>query len=135
MSESTIRKLVEARLRVVNEVNSGKLSVTFGADLLGITRQGLWKLRRSVKKYWSSAVTGRKRGPKGYKRPTRGIILISAVDDCSRFGMANCYYHNNSQNAASFLIKMVREALFPIRAVGQIMAVNSRNLSLNSVGI
>ena len=45
------------------------------------------------------------------------IILISAVDDCSRWGMADCYWGNNSQNAANFLFKMVREAPFPIRAV------------------
>ncbi len=69
MSEAAIRKLVEARLRVVNEVNAGKLSVNSGAKLLGITRQGLWKLRRSVEKYGSSTITGRKRDPKGYQRP------------------------------------------------------------------
>ena len=200
MSEHTIRKLVEARLRVVNEVNAGKLSVESGAKILGITRQGLWKLRRSVERYGSSAITGRKRGPKGYQRPRnrtdkwieatvekyfrlygvgadricwlledvhihisratayrilvrkrlltpkqkgkrkpvmlyakgfpgeeiqidttepfgkKGIILISAVDDCSRWGMADCYYHNNSQNAANFVLKIVSESPFPIKA-------------------
>jgi len=200
MSDRTIRQLVEARLRVVNEVNEGKLSVESGAKILGITRQGLWKLRKSIGKYGSSAVTGRKRGPKGYQRPfnrtqkwiedtvekyfnlygvgadricwlledthihisratayrilvrrrlivpkekakrkpvilyakgypgeevqidttepfgKKGIILISAVDDCSRWGMADCYYHNNSQNAALFVAKIVREAPFPIKA-------------------
>ena len=201
MSEITIRKLVEARLRVVNEVNSGKLSISSGAKILGITRQGLWKLRKSVKRYRSSAITGRKRGPKCYHRAynrtrgwiedtvekyfdlygvgadricwlledthihisratayrilvrkrliipkakekrkpvtlyakgypgeevqidttepfgKKGIILVSAVDDCSRWEMADCYFHNNSQNAANFLLKMVREAPFPIKAV------------------
>jgi transposase InsO family protein len=201
MSEDAIRKLVEARLRVVNEVNQGKLSVESGAKLLGITRQGLWKLRKSIEKYGPSAITGRKRGPKYYQRPhnrtegwiedtvekyfnlygvgadricwlledvqihisratayrilvrrrlvipkekgkrkpvtlyakgypeeevqidttepfgKKGIILISAVDDCSRFGMADCYYHNNSVNAADFLLKMVGEAPSPIKAV------------------
>lgn len=69
MSErSTIRKLVEARLRVVNDVNSGKLSVSSGAKILDMTRQGLWKLRKSVKEHGSSAICGRKRGPKVYKR-------------------------------------------------------------------
>ena len=200
MSEAAIRKLVEARLRVVNEVNAGKLSANSGAKILGITRQGLWKLRRSVEKYGSSAVTGRKRGPKGYQRPInrterwiedtvvkyfnlygvgadricwlledvhihisratayrilvrkrlliprqkgkrkpvilyakgypgeevqidttepfgkKGIILISAVDDCSRWGMADCYYHNNSENAANFVKRIVGEAPFPIKA-------------------
>jgi len=45
-----------------------------------------------------------------------GIILISAVDDHSRWGMADCYYHNNSENAASFVLKIVREVPFPIKA-------------------
>ena len=143
MSETTIRKLVEARLRVVNEVNSGKLSVSSGAKILGITRQGLWKLRKSVEKYGSSAVCGRKRliipKSKEKRRPVtlyakgypgeeiqidttepfgkKGIILISTVDDCSRFGMADCYFYNNSQNAANFLLKIVREAPFPIKVV------------------
>ena len=200
MSEATIRKLIEARLRVVNEVNAGKLSVNSGAKILGITRQGLWKLRRSVEKHGSSAVMGRKRGPKGYQRPNnrterwientvekyfnlygvgadricwlledahihisratayrilvrkrllipkakgkrkpvtlyakgfpgeeiqidttepfgkKGIILISAVDDCSRWGMADCYHHNNSENAAAFVKRIIREAPFPIKA-------------------
>jgi len=199
MSETVIRKLVEARLRVVNEVNSRKLSVSSGAKILGITRQGLWKLRKSVEKYGSGAVTGRKRGPKAYRRPCnrtqrwvedtveryfnlygvgadricwlledvhihisratayrilvrrrliipkskekrrpailyakgypgeevqidttepfgkKGVILISAVDDCSRWGMADCYFHNNSENAAKFVLKIISEAPFPIR--------------------
>lgn len=201
MSKDAIRKLVETRLRVVNEVNSGKLSVGSGAKLLGITRQGLWKLRKSVEKHGSGAITGRKRGPKVYKRAynrtpkwiedtvekyfnlygvgadricwlledvhihisratayrilvrkrlilpkekrkrkpvtlyakgypgeevqidttepfgKKGIILISAVDDCSRWTMADCYFRNNSQNASLFLLKLVREAPFPIEAV------------------
>ena len=199
MSEATVRKLVEARLRVVNEVNSRKLSVSSGAKILGMTRQGLWKLRRSVREHGSSAVCGRKRGPRVYQRAhnrtqkwiedtvekyfnlygvgadricwlledthihisratayrilvsrrllipkskekrkpvtlyakgypgeevqidttepfgKKGIVLISAVDDCSRWGMANCYYHNNSQNAANFVLKIVSEAPFPIK--------------------
>lgn len=201
MSKHTICKLVETRLRVVNEVNSQKLSVESGAKLLGITRQGLWKLRKSVEKYGANAVTGRKRGPKSYyrvhnrtdkwiedtvekyfnlygvgadrigwlledvhlhisratvyrilirkrllfphqkekRKPVilyakgypgeevqidttepfgkKGIILISAVDDCSRWGMADCYFKNNSTKAANFLFKMVRQAPFPIKAV------------------
>jgi transposase InsO family protein len=200
MSKRELGKLIDTKLRVVNEVNSGKLSVNAGAKILGITRQGLWKLRRSVEKHGSSAVTGRRRGPKVYKRAynrkpgwiedtvekyfnlygvgadricwlledvhihisratvyrilvrkrliipkekgkrkpvtlyakgfpgeevqidttepfgKKGIILISAVDDCSRWGMADCYYHNNSENSAEFVKRIVREAPFPIRS-------------------
>lgn len=199
MSTRELGKLVDTKLRVVNEVNSGKLSVSSGAKILGITRQGLWKLRRSVEKHGSTAITGRKRGPKVYRRAynrspkwiedtvekyfnlygvgadricwlledthihisratayrilvrkrliipkvkgkrkpvilyakgfpgeevqidttepfgKKGIILISAVDDHSRWGMADCYYHNNSENAAKFVLKIVKEAPFPIK--------------------
>ena len=199
MSTRELGKLIDTKLRVVNEVNDEKLSVNSGADILGITRQGLWKLRRSVEKYGSSAVTGRKRGPKTYRRAynrkpkwiedtvseyfnlygvgadricwlledahihisratayrilvrkrliipkvkgkkkpvtlyakgfpgeevqidttepfgKKGIILISAVDDHSRWGMADCYFHNNSLNAANFVLKIIKEAPFPIK--------------------
>lgn len=39
MSKGTIRKLVETRLEVVNEVNSGKLSVTFGDKQINFTKK------------------------------------------------------------------------------------------------
>src|SRR3990167_3242207 len=164
MTENTIQTLVSTRLRVVRDVNQGVLSVTTGAQILGITRQGLWKLRKSVERYGSSAVTGRKRGPKTYHRVynrvpewiedtverffnlygvgadricwlledcniyisratayrilvRRSIILISAVDDHSRWGMAECYFGNDSLNAAMFLKKIIQEAPFPIKCV------------------
>jgi len=46
-----------------------------------------------------------------------GPILISAIDDFSRWAMADCYERNLAINAASFLRKMVKEAPFPITAV------------------
>ena len=46
----------------------------------------------------------------------KGIILISAIDDHSRWGMADCYFHNNSENAMEFVKKIVREAPFPIKS-------------------
>ena len=64
MSDDTIKALVETRKRIVREVNDGRLSVKDGARFLGMTRQGLWKLRRNVEKHgMEKAVTGRKRGP------------------------------------------------------------------------
>lgn len=68
MTENTILHLVDTRLRVVRELSQGKLSVKTGAKLLGITRQGLRKLRKNVREYGSGAVTCRKRGPKTYHR-------------------------------------------------------------------
>lgn len=201
MSDKTIENLVETRKRVLMDVNQGNLSVSSAASILGISRQGLWKLRRKVNEYGPDAVCGRKRGPKTYHRaynrkpkwieetverlftlygvgPDRlvwlledcqvivsratvyrilvrrrlvipkskvkrgpitlyakgypgeevqmdttepmgksGPTLITAVDDCSRWGMADAYYGNRSDQAADFLRRMVTQAPFPIHAV------------------
>ena len=69
MSEKTIKNLVETRKRVVMDVNQGQLSVDVGARILGMSRQGFWKLRRRVNEFGLDAVVGRKRGPKTYTRP------------------------------------------------------------------
>ena len=69
MSEKTIKNLVETRKRVVVDVNQRQLSVDAGARILGMSRQGFWKLRRKVNEFGLDAVVGRKRGPKAYQRP------------------------------------------------------------------
>src|SRR3972149_2036409 len=69
MSEKTIENLVETRKRVVLDVNQGNLSVEAAASILGISRQGLWKLRRKVDEFGLESVVGRKRGPKYYNLP------------------------------------------------------------------
>ncbi len=46
-----------------------------------------------------------------------GPTLITAVDDHSRWGMADCYFGNRSDQAADFLRKMVLSAPFPIKTV------------------
>ena len=201
MSELTIQNLVETRKRVVADVNQGLISVTTGAQILGISRVGLWKLRKNVSKHGFSAITGRKRGPKSYyppsnrtpnwiedkvanlfdrcgvgadrlcwllddfdihlsratvyrilvrrrllipntkevRKPARlyakgypgeevqidttepfgksGVIMICAIDDYSRFAMADCYHRNLAANAARFLRAMVVTAPFPIKSV------------------
>ena len=201
MTDHSIDNLVETRKRVLVQVNQGELSVDLGASILGITRQGLWKLRKKVSLYGLDTVTGRKRGPKSYTRvwnrtpewmedtveqlyvlygvgPDRlvwlledvliplsrstvyrilirrrlfvqnvrgkretptlytkgypgeevqmdttqplgksGPTLITAVDDYSRWGMADCYWGNKAVQAASFLRRLVYEAPFPIAAV------------------
>lgn len=68
MGESTIQNLVETRKRVVLQVNQGLLAVDTAASILGISRQGLWKLRRRISLYGLNSVIGRKRGPKPYHR-------------------------------------------------------------------
>ena len=40
-----------------------------GARIVGMSRQGFWKLRRKVNEFGLEAVVGRKRGPKAYTRP------------------------------------------------------------------
>ena len=64
MTDYTIQSLVDTRKRIVLQVNKGKLSVNDAAKLLGITRQGLWKLRVNVERYGlHKGILGRKRGP------------------------------------------------------------------------
>lgn len=202
MSESTIQNLVETRKRVLLQVNQRILSVDTAASLLGVSRQGIWKMRKRVSLYGLESVVGRKRGPKTYHRvwnrtpewfeehieslfdqtggvgadrilwflddcliqvsratiyrilvrrrllvpKTRtkrcpvmlyakgypgeevqidtteplgksGPTLISAIDDCSRYGFADCYYGNKAAQAGAFLRRIVSEAPFPITAV------------------
>ncbi len=64
MTDLTIENLVETRKRIIEQVSQGELSVSLEAQVLGITRQGLWKLRKKVEAYGLSTVVGRKRGPK-----------------------------------------------------------------------
>lgn len=201
MGKKAIQNLVETRKRVLLDVNQGKLSVDSGARILGITRQGLWKLRRRVKEYGEQTITGRKRGPKNYHKAynrtpewiedtidrlftlygvgpdrlvwlledvgilisratvyrilvrrrltfprqkekrgpvrlyskgypgeevqmdttlpfgKRGPVLVSAVDDHTRWGLADCHLGNTALNASVFLKRLVRQAPFPIKAV------------------
>lgn len=69
MSDKTIKNLVETRKRVLTDVNHGLISMSGACRILGISRQGLWKLRKKVRDYGIETVTGRKRGPKSYHRP------------------------------------------------------------------
>ena len=50
MTNSNIESLVETRKRVIKAVLKKEMSVSCGANLLGITRQGLWKIKNRVKK-------------------------------------------------------------------------------------
>lgn len=202
MTKNTINNLVDTRRRVVKAANRGEMQVKKGAELLGITRQGLWKIRKRVKKYGYTerALLGRKRGPKAYHRARnrtskevedlvcdlydqymvgpdrlnwlledRGIdihrsavyrilvrrkrikpkekeerhdklyakgyqgcevqidtaepfgkgkpILISAINDHSRWGYADLYHGNTSANAARALRDLVSKVPFKVRRV------------------
>jgi transposase InsO family protein len=201
MTDHSIETLVETRKRVLIQVNRGELSIDLGAKILGISRQGLWKLRKKVSLYGLETIMGRKRGPKPYVRiwnrtpewmehivedlytrygvgPDRlvwllddrliplsrstmyrvlirrrlfiqraqgkrekptlytkgypaeevqmdtteplgksGPTLITAVDDYSRYGFADCYQGNKAAQAGAFLRRMVDNAPFPITAV------------------
>lgn len=68
MTEYSKQKLIETKRKIIEEVEEGKLSVQAGANLLGITRQGLWKLRKQYKQHGKKALIGRKRGPKSWYR-------------------------------------------------------------------
>jgi len=68
MTNLTTVSLLKTKKEIVVEVNQGKLGISTAASLLGITRQGLWKLRRNFKEFGNQALVGRKRGPKPYCR-------------------------------------------------------------------
>ena len=68
MGKSTIQNLVETRKRVLLQVNQGMLAVDTAASILGMSRQGVWKMRKRIALYGLESVVGRKRGPKTYHR-------------------------------------------------------------------
>ena len=68
MSHRTIVSLIETRKEVIREVNQGALAVGTAASLLGISRQGIWKMRKRIAAYGLDSTMGRKRGPKTYHR-------------------------------------------------------------------
>jgi len=63
MGNSTKIALLKTKKEIIEQVERGKLAVSTAANLLGMTRQGLWKLRRSYRLNGIQALIGRKRGP------------------------------------------------------------------------
>ncbi|EKD90031.1 MAG: Transposase [uncultured bacterium] len=68
MTYSTTLDLLKTKKEVLVKVNQGKLGVVTAASLLGITRQGFWKLRKRFNSEGYQALLGRKRGPKSWYR-------------------------------------------------------------------
>lgn len=60
--------LLRTRERVFEAVASGRMKVSDGARILGITRQGFWHRRVQVEKYGTIAVCALKPGVKVYQR-------------------------------------------------------------------
>ena len=46
MTKYTMASLLKAKKEILKQVEEGKLGVKTAAHLLGMTRQGLWKLRK-----------------------------------------------------------------------------------------
>ncbi|MFH1561621.1 MAG: DDE-type integrase/transposase/recombinase [Patescibacteria group bacterium] len=69
MTEYTRLELLKTKREILKQVEEGKLGVKTASNLLGITRQGLWKLRKNYRDYGLVALIGRKRGPRAYVRP------------------------------------------------------------------
>ena len=204
MTQFTIDSLVDTRKRIIRSVIRKELPVSSGAHLLGLTRQGVWKIVKRVKKdgITESTLLGGKRGPrlgvrawnrtdkevedqvgkmwqsydvgidtltwiiddlasikltrmtvyrillrkqlliknikprqrKDFKYYSNGFpgeeiqldttepfgkgrgIMITAIDDCTRWVVADLYHGNTSANAANF-VKNIRWRLpFPIKA-------------------
>lgn len=68
MTYSTTLDLLRTKKEVLVKVNQGELGVSTGASLLGITRQGFWKLRKRFNAVGYQGLVGRKRGPKSWFR-------------------------------------------------------------------
>jgi len=69
MTDFTKSGLLKTKREILRQVEEGKLSVKAASSLLGMTRQGLWKLRKSYQRYGLVALVGRKRGPRSCIRP------------------------------------------------------------------
>lgn len=68
MTKFTTTVLLKTKKEILLQVEEGKLGVKTAAGLLGMTRQGLWKLRKNFRGYRNLALIGRKRGPKSWFR-------------------------------------------------------------------
>lgn len=64
MTDYTIKTLVDTKEKIIQKVERKQLSVNEASELLGMSRQGLWKLRNNYERYGRKALTGLKRGPK-----------------------------------------------------------------------
>ena len=69
MTEYQINKLLKVKENIIKKVERKEIKVKTGADILGMTRQGLLKLRKKYHKCGAESLKGLKRGPKGYNRP------------------------------------------------------------------
>ena len=205
MTNFTINTLVDTRKRIINQVIQKKLTVKSASLLLGLTRQGVWKIVKRVKLggMVNSNLLGHKRGPrlgsKVWNRTTPEIekkvedlwceydvgvdtltwivedlafiklsrstiyrillrrqllireikpkhrrdyhyyskgfpgeeiqldttesfgkgkgIMITAIDDCTRWTQADLYHQNTSLNAGLFVEKLYWQLPFPIKSI------------------
>jgi len=63
MTNYTKSSLLKTKREIINQVEAGKLGIKSASSILGISRQGLWKLRKNYSVYGLIALAGRKRGP------------------------------------------------------------------------
>jgi len=68
MTQYTKVALLKTKKEILSQVEAGQLGIKTAAGLLRMTRQGLWKLRKSYREIGLRALVGRKRGPKSYYR-------------------------------------------------------------------
>ena len=66
MTDFTIGSLVDTRKRIIKQVIQKQLSIKLASGLLGVTRQGVWKIVKRVKQGGMTEATlfGHKRGPR-----------------------------------------------------------------------
>jgi transposase InsO family protein len=69
MTEYQLTCLLQMKERVVQRVEAKKIAVAEAAAMLGVSRQGLLKLRKQYRLHGAKAILGMKRGPKRWHRP------------------------------------------------------------------
>ena len=134
MTEYSKAALLKTKKEILKQVEEGKLGVKTASHLLGITRQGLWKLRKNFKQYGNRALIGRKRGPKSWFRvhnrtpewveeKVEKIYLKYGGGPDTLLWIIEDYYHDNIA-----LIKLSRSTIYRI-LVRRRLLVKNQNLT------
>lgn len=90
MTNLTIQGLVSTKQAILLKVEAKEVSLKQAQSLLHLSRTGLWKMRQSYRRYGLLALTGRKRGPKGFNRvwnKTKEEIEVKVVELYYHYGL------------------------------------------------
>ena len=130
MTNYTRVSLVKTKKEILRQVEEGKLGIKTASHLLGITRQGLWKLRKNFKEHGNQALLGRKRGPKSWFRvhnrtpewteeKIEKIYLKYGGGPDTLLWIIEDYYHDELA-----LIKLSRSTIYRILVRRRLLGIN-----------